>query len=176
MVGIKLGKDATDETIMQINNLVAQDVIFSDMRESNQEDRATYMAIQFVVFCFLAIIAMITLFNIINSISMSVTARIKQYGAMRAVGMDGRQLTRMISAEAATYAISGLVVGCGVGILLSRFLYIKLLTRYFGISWSLPIALLGIIVVFDIASAMIAIYAPAKRIRNMAITATINDL
>jgi putative ABC transport system permease protein len=90
--------------------------------------------------------------------------------------MDGRQLTRMISAEAATYAISGLVVGCGVGILLSRFLYIKLVTRYFGISWSLPIALLGIIVVFDIASAMIAIYAPAKRIRNMAITATINDL
>jgi putative ABC transport system permease protein len=176
LVGIKLGKDATDETIMQINNLVAQDVIFSDMRESNQEDRATYMAIQFVVFCFLAIIAMITLFNIINSISMSVTARIKQYGAMRAVGMDGRQLTRMISAEAATYAISGLVVGCGVGILLSRFLYIKLITRYFGISWSLPIALLGIIVVFDIASAMIAIYAPAKRIRNMAITATINDL
>jgi putative ABC transport system permease protein len=176
LVGIKLGKDATDETIMQINNLVAQDVIFSDMRESNQEDRATYMAIQFVVFCFLAIIAMITLFNIINSISMSVTARIKQYGAMRAVGMDGKQLTRMISAEAATYAISGLVVGCGVGILLSRFLYIKLVTRYFGISWSLPIALLGIIVVFDIASAMIAIYAPAKRIRNMAITATINDL
>jgi putative ABC transport system permease protein len=176
LIGIKLGKDATDETIMQINNLVAQDVIFSDMRESNQQDRATYMAIQFVVFCFLAIIAMITLFNIINSISMSVTARIKQYGAMRAVGMDGRQLTRMISAEAATYAISGLVVGCGVGILLSRFLYIKLVTRYFGISWSLPIALLVIIVVFDIASAMIAIYAPAKRIRNMAITATINDL
>jgi putative ABC transport system permease protein len=176
IVGIKLGKDATDETIMQINNLVAQNVIFSDMRESNQEDRATYMAIQFVVFSFLAIIAMITMFNIINSISMSVTARIKQYGAMRAVGMDGRQLTRMISAEAATYAISGLVVGCGLGILLSRFLYIKLLTRYFGISWSLPIVLLGIIVVFDIASAMIAIYAPAKRIRNMAIIDTINEL
>nr|WP_306440961.1 hypothetical protein [Blautia obeum] len=31
---------------------------------------------------------------------MSVSARIKQYGAMRAVGMDNRQLKRMISAEA----------------------------------------------------------------------------
>ena len=47
---------------------------------------------------------MITLFNIINSISMSVTARIKQYGAMRAVGMDGNQLTGMIAAETFTYA------------------------------------------------------------------------
>ena len=45
-----------------------------------------------------AYIAMITLFNTINSISTSVTARIKQYGAMRAVGMDGNQFTRMILA------------------------------------------------------------------------------
>jgi putative ABC transport system permease protein len=176
IVGIQLGKDATDDTVLQISKLTAQDVIFSDMRDSNQEDRATYMAIQFVLFSFLAIIAMITLFNMINSISMSVTARIKQYGAMRAVGMDGRQLTRMISAEAATYAISGLVVGCGAGIVLSRLLYIRLLTRYFGIGWSLPIGLIGIIVLFDAASAMIAIYAPAKRIRSMAVTDTINEL
>jgi putative ABC transport system permease protein len=176
IVGIQLGKDATDDTVLQISKLTAQDVIFSDMRDSNQEDRATYMAIQFVLFSFLAIIAMITLFNMINSISMSVTARIKQYGAMRAVGMDGRQLTRMISAEAATYAISGLVVGCGAGIVLSRLLYIRLLTRYFGSVWSLPIGLIGIIVLFDVASAMIAIYAPAKRIRSMAVTDTINEL
>ena len=53
---------------------------------------------------------------------MSVSARIKQYGAMRAVGMDNRQLKRMISAEAYTYAISGLIVGCGIGLPLSRFI------------------------------------------------------
>ena len=85
------------------------------------------------------LLAMITLFNIINSISMSVTARIKQYGAMRAVGMDGEQLTRMIAAEAFTYAVSGLIVGSGTGIVLSRFLYVKLVTRYFGSQWSLPV-------------------------------------
>ena len=48
------------------------------------------------VMVFLAIIGVISLFNIVNSISMSVSARIKQYGAMRAVGMDNRQLKRMI--------------------------------------------------------------------------------
>ena len=66
------------------------------------------------------------MFNIVNSISMSVSARIKQYGAMRAVGMDNRQLKRMISAEAYTYAISGLIVGCGIGLPLNRFLYNRL--------------------------------------------------
>jgi len=176
LIGIQLDAEADDETIRQINNLVSSDVILDDLRQSNQEDAATYLAAQFVLYSFLAIIAMITLFNIINSISMSVTARIKQYGAMRAVGMDGSQLARMITAESLTYAISGLVVGCVAGLLLSRYLHIMLLTRYFGTAWSLPVSLLCIIFLFDFAAAFLAAYAPSKRIRNMAITETINEL
>ena len=176
MIGIQLSRQATDETVKQINSLAESDVIFTDERQRNQEDANTWLAAKFLLYSFMAIIAMITLFNIINSISMSVTARIKQYGAMRAVGMDGEQLTRMIAAEAFTYAVSGLIVGSGIGIVLSRFLYVKLVTRYFGSQWSLPVVLIAIIVVFDTVSAAAAVYAPAKRIRNMPITATINEL
>ena len=176
MIGIQLSRQATDETVKQINSLAGSNVIFTDERQRNQEDANSWLAAKFLLYSFMAIIAMITLFNIINSISMSVTARIKQYGAMRAVGMDGEQLTRMIAAEAFTYAVSGLIVGSGIGIVLSRFLYVKLVTRYFGSQWSLPVVLLAIIVVFDTVSAAAAVYAPAKRIRNMPITATINEL
>ena len=176
MIGIQLSRQATDETVKQINSLAGSNVIFTDERQRNQEDANTWLAAKFLLYSFMAIIAMITLFNIINSISMSVTARIKQYGAMRAVGMDGEQLTRMIAAEAFTYAVSGLIVGSGIGIVLSRFLYVKLVTRYFGSQWSLPVVLLAIIVVFDTVSAAAAVYAPAKRIRNMPITAIINEL
>lgn len=176
MIGIQLSRQATDETVKQINSLAGNNVIFTDERQRNQEDANTWLSMKFLLYSFMAIIAMITLFNIINSISMSVTARIKQYGAMRAVGMDGEQLTRMIAAEAFTYAVSGLIVGSGIGIVLSRFLYVKLVTRYFGSQWSLPVVLLAIIVVFDTVSAAAAVYAPAKRIKNMPITATINEL
>ena len=176
MIGIQLSRQATDETVKQINSLAGSNVIFTDERQRNQEDANTWLATKFLLYSFMAIIAMITLFNIINSISMSVTARIKQYGAMRAVGMDGEQLTRMIAAEAFTYAVSGLIVGSGIGIVLSRFLYVRLVTRYFGSQWSLPVVLIAIIVVFDTVSAAAAVYAPAKRIRNMPITATINEL
>ena len=176
MIGIQLSRQATDETVKQINSLAESDVIFTDERQRNQEDANTWLAAKFLLYSFMAILAMITLFNIINSISMSVTARIKQYGAMRAVGMDGEQLTRMIAAEAFTYAVSGLIVGSGTGIVLSRFLYVKLVTRYFGSQWSLPIVLIAIIVVFDTVSAAAAVYAPAKRIRNMPIIATLNEL
>ena len=176
LIGIKLDSSATDETIRQINDLAGSDIIFSDLRNGNQEDRATYFAAQFVLYSFLAIIAMITLFNMINSISMSVTARIRQYGAMRAVGMDGGQLTGMVIAEALTYAASGLVVGCAAGLALSRYLHIMLITKYFGTEWSLPVPLLCIIAAFNLFTALLAARAPSRRIRSMAITETINEL
>ena len=89
--------------------------------------------------------------------------------------MDNRQLKRMISAEAYTYAISGLIVGCGIGLPLSRFLYNRLITHYFGIEWSFPNLWFGSIVAFIFISAIVSVYAPSKRIRNMAITETINE-
>lgn len=176
LVGIQLSKSADEETLRQISRLAGSDIIFSDNRESNRSDRKTYLAACLVLYSFVAILAVITLFYMMNSISMSVNARIKQYGAMRAVGMDGSQLTGMVCAEAFTYALSGLIAGGCLGLLLSYFLHRMLLTRYFGIAWQIPGKLLCVILVFDFVSAAIAAYAPAKRIRNMAITATINEL
>ncbi|MBS6955112.1 MAG: ABC transporter permease [Enterocloster asparagiformis] len=176
LIGVQLNQDATGQTVKQISSLATGEIIFSDMRESNQETASTYFATRVVGYSFLGIIGMITIFNMINSISMSASARIKQYGAMRAVGMDAGQLTRMIFAETFTYAISGLTVGLGIGVPLSRFLYGQLITRYFGCAWSAPAVLLVIVVVFVLASALAAVYGPAKRMRNMAIAETINEL
>ena len=44
----------------------------------------------------------------------------------------------MISAEAGTYAVSGLVVGIALGLVLNRKLYILLITHYFGAAWQVP--------------------------------------
>lgn len=176
MIGVQLDEAADEETIQQIYKLAGSDVIFTDERVRNREANTTYMAVQLGVYGFLAIIGMVTLFYIINSISISVASRTKQYGAMRAVGMDGAQLTRMIAAEAFTYAVSGLVCGFGIGLPLSYLLYDRLVTRYMGTQWHPPVMLLCLIVLFVAACAAAAVYAPAKRIRNMAITETINEL
>ena len=101
----------------------------------------------------------------------------KQYGAMRAVGMDKRQMTKMIACEAFTYAVLGCVVGCAIGLPLSRLLYNFLIAGHFPSAvWQFPITSLGVILLFVSIAAIAAVYAPAKRIRNMSITATINEL
>lgn len=176
LIGIRLASNATDETVAAIRSLENDAMIITDQRESNQQNNATYWAARIVCYGFLSIIGIISLFHITNSISMSVSARIRQYGAMRAVGMDHKQLKRMISAEAYTYAISGLIAGCGIGLPLSRFLYDRLITHYFGIEWSFPILWFGIVVAFIFTAAIVSVHAPTKRICNMPITATINEL
>lgn len=124
---------------------------------------------------FLAIIALITVFNIMNSISMSVSARMKQYGTMRAVGMSVQQVTKMIAAEAVTYAAAGLLLGGAAGLYLHRLLTIKLIVEHFGGAWKIPLEPIGIILLIVVFSCYTAVRTPAKRIRETSITETINE-
>lgn len=95
---------------------------------------------------------------------------------MRAVGMSVSQMTRMITAEAVTYAVSGLIIGYMAGLYLHRMIMEKLLFTHFGGSWSIPFKPIGIVMVIIACSCAIAVYTPSKRIKNMAITETINEL
>ena len=175
LIMVQLRGDATEEDVAAICNAAGNEVIFSDKRE--QSTSGTYLFFIVCVYGFLAIIALVTILNIINSISMSVSARIRQYGSMRAVGMDGRQITGMIAAEAFTYAFWGCVTGCAIGLSFSRLLYDFLITAHFPYaSWTLPVWQLTVIVLFVVLSTALASYSPARRIRRMAVTETINEL
>ena len=147
-----------------------------DLRESNRQDRGTYYAVRIVLYGFLAIIGGISLLNIVNSISMSVSARARQYGAMRAVGMEDVQLCRMIAAEAGTYAASGLLVGVAAGLVLHCALYTRLITHYFGVVWRVPFGLLAVLCLFVAGAAALAVHGPVKRLQAIPVTAAINEL
>ena len=176
MIGVQLDRTASDETVLALAAFSSDQIVVQDLRESNRQDRGTYYAARIVLYGFLAIIGGISLLNIVNSISMSVSARMKQYGILRAIGMNDAQLKRMISAEAGTYAVSGLVVGIALGLVLNRKLYILLITHYFGAAWQVPWGCLAVIVVVVLAAVVLAVYNPVRRILMQPITATISEL
>lgn len=175
LVMIQTAGDVTDEAVAAMNAALDEGLTLLDEREGRTS--GTYTAFVLCVYGFLAIIAMVTLLNIMNSISMSVSAKSKQYGAMRAVGMEGGQVTRMIATEAITYALAGGVIGCVVGLVLGRMLYNLLIDGRFPYAvWTIPGSRLLIVVAFVAAATLAAVHAPAKRIREMAVTETINEL
>ena len=175
MVGVVLEKDVSEMAVNKIYDL-AEGNIIADSREKNSEVSGSYWVFRIAAYSFLAIISLITILNIMNSVSMGVSARIKQYGVMRAVGMGSRQVTKMIATEAATYSICGTVAGVVLGLLLHHLIYVKVVITHFGGIWKIPFTSIAIILLLVIFSCVISVYAPAKRIRNMAITETINEL
>ena len=175
MISVVLKKDVSEAAVSKIRDL-AGDYLFVDNREENSDINGSYWVFRIASYGFLAIISLITVLNITNSISMGVSARIKQYGAMRAVGMGSGQVAKMITAEAVTYAICGTAAGIILGLLLHYLIYAKVVITHFGGSWNIPFTTIAIVLLLVAFSCIVAIYAPAKRIRNMAITATINEL
>lgn len=175
LVMLQVDKNFGKNKIERIKNLVGDKGIIKDRRD--QKTAGTYMAFMFFVYGFLIIIAIVTLLNIVNSISISVSARIKQYGMMRAIGMSKKQITKMIIIEAITYALSGCIIGCCIGIGINKLLFNKLISSHFTYAvWQFPAMPIIIIIVFIIVSVLAAIYSPSKRISNMEITETINEL
>lgn len=174
IIDVQLSKGAPDETVTEIQKLAGTEAAFSDRRTSNSEARGSYFSYALFIYGFLAVIALITVFHIVNTIAMSVRSRIQQYGAMRAIGMSSKQLVTMIMAEAAVYAVCGVAVGCALGLPLHRLLYRKMITSYWGEMWQIPYGPLAVITLIVISASILAVRGPARQIHRLSIVDTIN--
>ena len=152
-----------------IHRLVGSQYTFSDERMGNSNTRGAYYCFGLFIYGFLVLIALITLFNIINSIAMSVVAKMKQYGVFRAIGLSNRQLAKMIIAEASTYAITGTICGSVLGIVCNKILFSKLITYKWGDAWSVPLVQLGIIIVVVAIAVILAVRNPIKKLEKTSI-------
>lgn len=176
ILDVQLTQDATQQNVNQLQALANGQYDFYDRLEQNKDTQNTYFMFCLFVYGFLVVITLITIIHTANSIAMSVSARTRQYGAMRAVGMDGRQIQKMITTESAAYTFLGLIAGCGLGLPLHYFLYGQMITNYWGTAWHLPLSSVGGILVLLVCTALLVPLAPGKRICHMAVSETINEL
>ncbi|MDD3334282.1 MAG: ABC transporter permease [Eubacteriales bacterium] len=174
LVFIQTAPEITDAEVAAIQQCIDGNVTFKDLR--GQSTRNTYLAFVICLYSFLGVIGAIALLNMVNNLSMSVTVRTKQYGAMRAAGMSIRQMTKMIVAEALTYTLSGCAVGCLAGLTASRLLYASIITSHYPYRvWQVPVLPLGLMLLFALLATAAAIGSPILRMRKMSITETISE-
>ena len=178
VIDMQLKRNASDEDVQRIRAIAeeaegADAIAFSDRRMSNSEAVGAWYSLMLIVYGFLAVIAMISLVHIINSTDMGVSARLREYGRMRAVGMTVDQLVKMVAAETLTCSLAGVLVGCAAGLPLNWMLYESLVTAQWGAAWYFPIIPLLVILAVTALSVLLAIYGPAQRIRALSVTETI---
>ncbi len=174
IIDLQLSKNATEADVDEIHRMAGTEVSFSDKRSSNSSVIGSYYSFGLFIYGFMALIALITILNIMNSLAMSVSSRMKQYGAFRAIGLSNHQLIKMIVAEASAYGITGSVFGSVIGLMLNKFLYAKLITFHWGEEWNIPFIQMAIIIAIILLSVILAVRGPVKRICNMSIVDTIS--
>ena len=127
IIDIQFKNNASGEDVKAIESIFSNGgVIFSDSLSHVQQQRNLYHTFAILVYGFLSIIIAITIFH------MGVAAKMKEYGGMRAIGMSNRQLVKMIIAEAGTYGISGVILGCIIGLPMHWVIYVSLITNIWG--------------------------------------------
>lgn len=177
VLNIQFRPEVTEEEVQELRRMAEDScgggIAFSDKRLSNREVKGASYSLAVFLYGFLAVIALIAFFNIMNCIAMSVSARLREYGAMRAVGMTVRQLIRMVRGETITYMIWGIVFGCLCGLPLNRLLFHSLVTSRWGEAWELPGKELTVILLVMFCAVCLAVKRPARQIREMTVVDTI---
>lgn len=174
IIDIQLTGKATDADVDAIHALAGTEYTFSDQRMNNQSVRGADYSFKLFLYGFLFLIAMVTICNVINCTAMSVEARMKQYGGLRAIGLSDRQLARMIVAETLTYAVTGSICGVVLGLLLNKKLFEFLVTYRWSEPWSLPVSELCIILGIVVLAVLLAVRGPIRKIHTMSIVDTMN--
>ena len=164
-----------EQTIAKINGMIGADVDFLDARQRNAEVSQAFLTMAIFLYGFVIIIALISLLNIVNTMQTSVSSKTRYLGVMRAIGMSGKQLNRMVAAEAGTYGLVGCVSGIILGILLQILLINKVMVNAHMI-WTFPMAQVIIIFIIILLITLLATIRPIREIKDKGISEIIGFL
>lgn len=175
VIDIQLNKSGQEQTVDEIKGLLDNSVLFQDYRQKNAEVNQTFLTVAVFIYGFVAVIALIGALNLINTMYTSVIAKTRNLGVMRAIGMSGGQLNKMVLIEALTYCIMGYIAGCILGIALQKALIYNFLPRLVA-TWTFPFIQIPVILIVILLVTIISIISPLKRIKAKGIPEVIGSL
>jgi ABC-type antimicrobial peptide transport system permease subunit len=117
------------------------------------------------LYVLLAMIGIISLVGIINTLALSVFERTREIGMLRAVGTTRRQLRRMVRYESVITSVIGGLLGVGVGLVFGWILTKGLSDQ--GISFSVPVGFVIVVLIVAAFAGVLAAILPARRAASL---------
>lgn len=176
-----LGIETTDHQKVTENlNTISDDGKYSnfhvvDYSEQMQAFNAIALVIQVFVYGFVALISLITVFNIINTISSGIASRKKEFAMMKSVGITPKGFNKMIMLESAFYGIKAVIFGLPISALISFGMHKALGNSTTTFSIDYVLYLIVALVVFAIIG-MTMIYSVKKVQQNNIIETLKEDI
>jgi putative ABC transport system permease protein len=129
--------------------------------ELKEQRESQIEGIVVLFYVLLALAVLISLFGIINTLSLSIHERRRELGMLRAVGMSRTQVRRMIRYEAVITALIGGILGVALGVLFAFLIAQPLKSEGFRLSY--PVGQLVIVLVVAGLVGVVAAIVPARR-------------
>lgn len=174
-VDIQLKRKDDQQTVDAVKSMVDSSISFHDKRQKNAEIDQIYLTMAVFVYGFVAVVALISILNIINTMNTSVASKTRYLGVIRAVGMSGTQLRKMVLTEAATYGLTGCLAGCVIGIMLQKVLIANYLSS-FHVVWRFPTIQIFLILIVTLLVTAVSVIHPLNRIKTRCISEIVNSL
>jgi putative ABC transport system permease protein len=137
-------------------------VSLKDQEEFADEFKAGINQLLFLIYALLGLAIVIAVLGIINTLALSVIERTREVGLLRAVGMNRRQLRRMVRLESIAIAVLGAVLGVVMGVVFGVVLQRAIADQGLDVL-SVPYVSLGIFVVLAAVVGVLAALLPARR-------------
>ncbi|HEX6249265.1 MAG TPA: FtsX-like permease family protein [Nocardioidaceae bacterium] len=137
-------------------------VTVKDQAGFAEEQRGPIDQLLTLIYALLGLALVIAVLGIVNTLALSVIERTREIGLLRAVGLERRQLRRMVRLEAVAIALLGGILGVGMGLLFGLALVTSM--RDDGLSAIvLPWTQIGAFVAAAGAVGVVAAALPARR-------------
>ncbi|GAA0219599.1 ABC transporter permease [Metaclostridioides mangenotii] len=121
-----------------------------------------------------AVIFVISMFNIINSISYSLTSRTSEFGMLRAVGLEENNFKNMITYEGILYGIISSLVVTVLGLIMQLRMYKTYGFEQYGMEFAINYKIYLILIALNVIIGLLATYIPARKIKKVDIVESIN--
>ena len=131
-------------------------------------------AVQFLSYSFILLITLITVFNIINTMTVQIAGRKKELAMLKSVGMTPKEFKKTILFESMFYGLFGLLLGVPLSLVINRVVgYIISKDNAIAFSVNIWLYLIACVAVFVII-ALTMIYS-LKLIKNNSIIDSLKD-
>ena len=174
ILDIQFENGADRENVEAVKAYFTEGVTFEDSFDRMQAQKRLYRAMAILAWGFLTVIVGITVLHVANTIRMNAESGKRQYGILRAMGLDSGQLFGMLAAQALSYAAGGCLMGWLLGIPVQRVLFLSLITSFWQDAWSLPLLPLAGITGIVLASSLLAVVLPFRSLMRMSVVDVIN--
>lgn len=147
---------------------------YMDFAEQARENNSINLIISIFLYGFVAVISIIGITNVFNTITTNVALRSREFATLRSVGMTDKEFKKMIWYESFLYGTKSLLYGVPVGLGLSYIFY-RQFTSILEMSYIVPYQQVIICILFVFIILCLTMQYAVKKVEKQNIIETIRS-